>query len=92
MVVGTEPGAELMVGDATGVKPVKTGLAIASVTAGDTYPEGVEACSVANRLSVGEEAGPTSPHPRMNSSVTAVHKSFVLVVIQFEVFKIELLA
>ena len=92
MDVGTEPGTTLVVGEATGVNPLKTGLATASVTAGDTYPDGVEACSVANRSAVGAEAGPTSPHPSMNTSVVTVQTSFVLVVIQFEIFKMELLA
>lgn len=92
MEVGTEPGAELLVGDATGVRPVKTGLAISCVAGGGKSPEGVDACIVRNKSDVGAGAGPTSPHPRMKDSVHAIHNSLVLIVIQLDRFKVELLA
>ena len=94
MEVGTELGTELFVGEGTGVNPLNTGLDTGSVAAGagEETPDGVEACSVANRSDVGAGAGPTSPQPRIKSSVPVIQKSFVLVVIQFDRFKIKLLA
>jgi hypothetical protein len=47
---------------------------------------------VRNRSEVGTGAGLTSPQPRMKNSVHAIQKIFVLVVIQFNCFKVELLA
>ena len=79
MGVPAEPGFE--VGEGTGVKPPKTGVVTDSVTAGERYPEGVDACSVANRSGVGEDAGPKSPHPRIKKSPMDIHKSLVLFMI-----------
>ena len=92
MEVGMEPGIELLVGDATGVNALNTGLAMTCVAAGGKSPEGVDACIVRNRSDVGTGAGLTSPHPRMKNSVHAIQMIFVLVVIQFDCFKVELLA
>jgi len=74
MEVGTELGAELLVGEGTGVNPLNTGVDTGSVAAGtgEETPEGVEACSVANRSEVGAGAGPASPQPRMMNSVPAI--------------------
>ena len=91
MDVGAEPGTAFVVGDATGVNPLNTGVAIASVAAGEGPPNGVDACIVANRSEVGAGAGPTNPHPRMKSNVPVSQSSLVLVIIEFNRFKIELL-
>ena len=70
------------VADGTAVIELKTGsVAISSVTAGDEYPEGVDACSVANRSGVGEEAELKSPHPRMKKSPSIIHKNLILFMI-----------
>lgn len=85
MGVCAEPGFEVFdVGDGTGVKKLKTGVVIASVTAGEENPEGVDACSVANRSGVGEEAGLISPHPRMKNSAAVSQMSLLLFMIQFD--------
>lgn len=80
MAVPAELGMD--VGDGTAVKELKTGLVdIASVTAGEEYPEGVDACSVANRSGVGEEPGLNSPHPRMKRMPIDIHKNLILFMI-----------
>jgi len=80
MDVPAEMGMD--VGDGTAVKELKTGLVdIASVAAGEEYPEGVDACSVANRSGVEEEAGLKSPHPRMKRMTTVIHRNLVLFII-----------
>lgn len=84
MEVGTEPGTALDVGEGTGVKPLNTGLAAGWVTAGESPPSGVEACSVANRSGVGDVAGLNSPQPRMKSSPIEINKSLDLVFFQFD--------
>ncbi len=84
MAVGAEAGLEFPVGEGMGVKPVKTGVTIDSVTTGDTYPEGVDACSVANRSGVGEKAGAESPHPSMNRSAPLNQNNLALVIIQLD--------
>ena len=71
-------GVESEVGEGTWVKPLNTGVLIDSVTAGEEYPEGVEACSVANRSGGEEEAGLNSPHPRMKRMPIVIHKKFIL--------------
>ena len=81
MDVRAELGLEFEVGEGTAVKPPKTGVVINSVTTGETYPEGVDACSVANKSGVGEDAGLKSPHPRIKKSPVVIHKSFVLFMI-----------
>lgn len=84
MEVGTEPGTEFDVGVAIGVNALKMGVVTVCVTAGDTNPDGVEACSVANRSSVGTAAGRPRLQARMKTIVPPIHKSFALVVIHFE--------
>lgn len=69
---------EFEVGEGTGVKPPKTGVVTDSVMAGEAYPDGVDACSVANRSGVGEDAGLKSPHPRIKKSPIDIHKNVVL--------------
>ena len=61
----------------------ETGVAIVSVTAGEENEEGVEACIVASRSGVGEEAGAKSPHPKRKISAVIIQKSFILFIIQF---------
>ena len=74
-------GFEFEVGEGTGVKPLKIGVVIDSVTAGETYPEGVDAWSVANRSGVGEEPPLNSPHPRIKKRPMDIHKSLILFMI-----------
>lgn len=56
-----------------GVGKSKPGVAISSVAAGDENPDGVEACSVANRSAPGVEGGLKRPHPRMKRNATTIH-------------------
>lgn len=84
MELGTEPGTESVVGVATGVNPLNTGVDIACVATGVDAPKGVEACSVANRSEVGSAAGETSPQPRIKSNATVIQISLVLFIIQFK--------
>jgi hypothetical protein len=51
----------------------------------------VEACSVANRSGVGEEAEWRKLHPRIKVTVMTVHSSLPLFMLQLDRFKIELL-
>jgi len=67
-----------------GVGKLKMGVVIASGTAGDENEEGVEACNVANRSGVGEDAGLKTPHPRMKTTAVIVQKSLVLFMIQLD--------
>ena len=71
-------------GEGTAVKELKMGPAAASVTAGDENPEGVDACSVANRSGVGEEARLKSPHPRMKRREIVIHNNLILFMIQLD--------
>ena len=82
--VGTEPGTESVVGVATGVKPLNTGVNIVSVVTAVGAPKGVEACSVANRSEVGSAAGETSPQPRMKSNAPVIQIHLVLFSVQFK--------
>jgi hypothetical protein len=83
MEVCAEPGFDVFdVGEGTGVKELKTGLAIDSVPAGEENPEGVDACSVANRSGVGEVVGLNSPHPRMKNSAAVIPMSLLLFMIE----------
>lgn len=75
----------------TGVEKLKSGVAIGWVAAGDEKEEGVEACSVANRSGVGEEAELRKLHPRIKVTVIIVHSSLPLFMLQLDRFKIELL-
>jgi hypothetical protein len=61
------------------------------VAAGDENEEGVEACSVANKSGVGEEAELRKLHPRMKNRVIIVQTSLALCRLQLDRFKIELL-
>ncbi len=73
------------VGEGTGVIGLKTGVVPASVAAtGVESPEGVDACSVANRSGLGEEAELKTPHPRIKNSVPVIQISLFLLVIQFD--------
>ena len=62
---------------------LKTGVVIASVTAGDENEEGVEACSVANKSGVDGDDGVNIPHPRMKIRAVIIHTNFVLFIFQF---------
>lgn len=84
MDVGTEPGTEFVVGVATGVKPLNTGVNTGCVTAEVGAPKGVDACSVASRSEVGAAAGLTSPHPRVKSKALVIQMSLVLVIIELK--------
>ena len=85
MDVCAEPGFDVFgVGEGTGVNKLKTGLPTASVTAGDENPEGVDACSVANRSGVGDDAELISPHPRMKNSAAVSQISLLLFMIQLD--------
>lgn len=59
-----------------------SGVAIDGVSAGDETPEGVEACSVANRSGVGEEAMGRL-HPINKKTSKNLEKSLGLIIIQF---------
>lgn len=74
------------VGEGTGVIGLKTGVVPAPVATatGVEPPEGVDACSVANKSGVGEEAELKTPHPRMKNSVAVLQISLFLLVIQFD--------
>jgi len=73
------------------VEPADEGLAVGKLKAGVSFgsggigedkPEGVEACSVANKLGVGEEAiGRLQPSNKKRKQI--VEKSLSLVIIQF---------
>lgn len=71
------------------VGKLKSGVVAASLAAGDARPGGVEACSVANRSGVGEEAGRLHPINR-REKVTA-EMSPALLLIQFDRLKIKFL-
>ena len=75
----------------TGVEKLKSGVAPGWVAAGDENEDGVEACSVANRSGVGEEAELRKLHPRIKVTVMIVHNSLPLFMFQLDRFKIELL-
>jgi hypothetical protein len=70
-------------GETGGVK-LKSGVVISWVDAGDESEEGVEACSVANRSGVGEEAELRKLHPRMKVSVMIVQNSLALCMFQLD--------
>jgi len=84
MDVSDELGLD--VGEGTGVMGLKTGVVPASVSPATRVepPEGVEACSVANRSGVGEEAKLKTPQPRIKNSVPVIQISLFLLVIQFD--------
>jgi len=82
------PDANVGFGD----RKLETGVARDSVAAGDKSEEGVEACSVANRSGVLEEAGEKIPHPRIKMSAVIIHKSFALFIIPINGLKIEFFA
>ena len=84
MDVGTEPGTVSPVGVATGVNPMNAGVSTACVAAGESPPRGVEACSVANKSGVDEEAGLISPHPSMKNNATVIQSGLVLVIVPFK--------
>ncbi len=82
MEVAGDAGLEVFdVGEGTGVKKLKTGVVPASVPAGEENPEGVEACSVANRSEVGTALGVNSPHPSMknNAAVSPIRLKFFMI-------------
>lgn len=65
-----------------GVDKSKAGVAIDSVSAGESPPEGVEACSVANRSGVeGEAMGLLQPITKRKSEM--VKRTFRLFIIRF---------
>ena len=66
------------------------GVAVCSANAGGETARGVMACSVASRLEGGVEAGRL--HPAITRKRLNVNKSLSLFVIQFDRFKIKLLA
>ena len=78
---GTDVCAES--GKAVGmdVEKLKSGVAIGSTGAGDENDEGVNACSVANRSGVGDEAGLKSPHPKTKKRVMVIQESLILFMI-----------
>jgi len=59
-----------------GAGKLKKGVAVGSVTAGDEFEEGVEACSVANRSGVGVEIGLL--HPTSSEKRAMIQKSLNL--------------
>ena len=69
-------------GNGVGVIKLKSGVAICSDCAGGVYESGVEACSVANRSGVGDEA--VMLHPVIKRKRMNVNKSLNLSVIQFD--------
>ena len=75
-----------------GAGKLKSGVVISWVVAGDESEEGVEACSVANKSSVGLEAELRKLHPRMKVTVRIIHSGLALFMFQLDQFKIELLA
>ena len=89
MEVVTVSGLE--VGEGTGVKLLKLGVLIGSVWTGGCAPEGVEACRVANRSSVGDADGARKLHPRMKSSAAGTHSDLLFFMFQLDRFKVEFL-
>ena len=88
-----DPKLGLDVGEGIGVNELKMGVVTDSVTAtGETYPEGVDACSVAYRSGDVEEAGRKSPHPSMKNSKTMIQMNLVLLMFHFDGFKVKFLA
>ena len=68
----------------TGVEILESGVVTSWVAAGDESEEGVEACSVANKSGVGEEAELRKLHPRMRATVMIVHSSLALFIFQLD--------
>jgi hypothetical protein len=89
MDVTAESGLEVGVG--TGVKMLNTGVATPSVNPGEEPPEGVDACSVANRSGVGEVDGVTRPHPSIRKRAAVIQRYLVFFIFEFDGFKIEFL-
>ena len=73
------------------VEPPEEGVAIEPVAAGEADPEGVEACSVANRSGVGEEAIGRL-HPIKSNRRRTVRKGLRLFINPFDRLEIELFA
>ena len=91
IAVNDKPGFD--VGEGTGVIELKMGVVPASVPAtGVEPPEGVDACSVANRSGVGEEAELKTPQPSRKNSAAVIQISLFLLMIQFDCFKSKFLA
>ena len=88
MDVVTDSGLD--VGEGIGVKKLKLGVAPISV-AGEENPEGVEACSVANRSGVGAAEGVNNPHPRRKKRAAVSHSNLFFFVFQFDRFNVEFL-
>ena len=95
---GTEVAADsglegLSVGVAIGVKLVKTGdVGVASDVTGETYPSGVDACSVANRSESGVAGAANRLHPRTKTSAAASHSNLIFFRFQLDQFKFKFLA
>src|SRR5215216_822954 len=90
---GMEVREELkfVVGEGIGVNELNTEDVPTSVTTGEEKPEGVDACSVANRSLFGEDVGASSPHPSTKNSAIVIQISLFLTMIQLNGFKIEFL-
>lgn len=70
-------------GIAVGVEKVKSGVGSGSVGAGGVYDSGVDACSVANRSGVGEEAAGRL-HPALERMKRKVKQSLTLWMVRFD--------
>lgn len=68
----------------TNVGKLKSGVSAESVAIGDEKDEGVEACSVANRSGVGEEAGLKSPHPSIKTRAITLQRNLFLLIIDLD--------
>jgi hypothetical protein len=71
-----------------GMGKLNPGVEMEPVAAGDANPSGVEACSVANRSGVGEEARGYL-HPINKKRREIIKKSFRLLISQFNGLKIK---
>jgi len=94
---GTEVAAEsglegLVVGDGMDVNALKTGaVGVVSPPTGEAYPDGVEACSVANRSEFGVAGAVNRPQPITKNKAAASHNILFFFRNQFDGFKIEFL-
>ena len=86
---GTDVAAEsglagLIVAVAMGVKALNTGaVGVTSPPIGDAYPDGVEACSVANSSESGAGVGENRLQPRIKNNAMAGHRSLFFFIFQF---------
>ena len=83
--VAAEPGFDgFVVGEGMGVKELKTGaVGVFSPPTGEAYPDGVEACNVANKSESGVAGEVNRLQPRIKNSAAVIHTSLFFFRAQF---------